>query len=167
MNALKLGTDTFTVNALLAEESFDLQPKLLPVLPDMLELAAMFTREFFELVEAKGGDANVDVPIEEILDKGLGLLGRASPIISRVCAKLNPDEMRYIRRTLLSGATCNGKPLYGKPGEGNLIDVVLQGRTIDLWRLLIFAVEVSYPDFFALLAALKKKAPKADEPSEK
>lgn len=165
MNAIKLGAETFTVNALLAEDSFDLQPKLLPVLPDMLELYAMFAQEFLSLAEEKGLDG--DVPVEEVLDKGLALLARASPIISRLCSKLAPDELRYIRRTLLAGATCNGKPLYGgATGQGNAIDFILQGRTLDMWRLQVFAVRVSYPDFFGLLAALRKKPPQPDAPSE-
>lgn len=164
MNAIKLGAQTFTVNALLAEESFDLQPKLLPVLPDMIELYAMFAKEFLSLAEEKGG-LDVEVDPLEVLDKGLDLLARASPVISRLCSKLQPDELRYIRRTLLSGATCEGRPLYGKPGEGHPIDIILQGRTLDLWRLQIFAVKTSYPDFFALVAA-RKKPPLQDAPSE-
>jgi hypothetical protein len=40
-----------------------------------------------------------------------------------------------------------------------IFDVKMRGRTVDTWRLVAFAVEVNYPDFFALLAAKRGAAP--------
>lgn len=131
----KIGTDVFTVQPLLGEASFLLQPRLAPLLA---ELAALAT------AQADSGDSI------------LALLERAAPIISRACEKLPAEELRTIMRTLLAGATMNGQPLYTQ--NGNPIDVLMMGKTIAIWRLILKALEVSYPDFFDLVRGLRAKA---------
>jgi hypothetical protein len=139
----KIGKDTFTVSPLLGEESFVFQPRILPL---VAEVAALAT------AQAESGDS-----LQALLDK-------AAPVIARACAKLPPAELRDIMRTLLRGATMNGQRLYLDDGSAP-INVLMQGRTLDIWRLLLKALEVSYPDFFDLVRGLRGKS-KAEAPSE-
>lgn len=174
-NTLRIGNDVFTVSPLLAEASFLLQPKIVPILPDVGELYGIFTQAAAAVLsELKAPPAAAGAPQEsEAPAAGAGgegvspeqlaaasqlateYVARASAAVARLCAKLPPDELRYIMRTLLQGATMNGAQLYTP--QGNPIDVLLRGRTLDVWRLLIHAVKVSYPDFFGLADALRAR----------
>lgn len=173
-NTLRIGNDVFTVSPLLAEASFLLQPKIVPILPDVGELYGIFTQAAAAVLsELKAPPAAAGAPQESEApapSAGDGVspeqlaaasqlateyMARASAAVARLCAKLPPDELRYIMRTLLQGATMNGALLYTPQGNG--IDVLLRGRTLDVWRLLIHAVKVSYPDFFGLADALRAR----------
>jgi hypothetical protein len=131
----KIGSDVFTVEPLLGEASFLLQPRILPLVSDLAALAT----------------AQADAA-----DSILALLDKASPIVARACAKLPPSELRDIMRTLLAGARMNGSLLY--TDKGNPIDFLMMGRTLDIWKLIIKALEVSYPDFFGLVKGLRGQA---------
>lgn len=159
----KIGGRNFIVNPLLAEASFDLQPKLLPVIPEMAKLYLLFTQKFEELVR-KGKET---IETKEAIDAGFDLLEQASPSIAKLCSTLGPDELQHIRRTLLAGASCDGTVLYNStnPAGPHPIDHLMMGRTLEMWELLIFAVRVSYPDFFDRLGALgaPKKAEVVDD----
>lgn len=127
----KIGNDHFTVQPLMGEESFLLQMRILPLVTDLAALAT---------AQSEAGDSI------------LSLLDKAAPIVQRACAKLPPDELRIIMRALLKGATMNGQQLY--TDQGNPINVLMMGRTLDIWKLIVKALEVSYPDFFGLVRGL-------------
>lgn len=151
MPNIQLGNQTFTVNALLAEESFDLQPKLAPIIPEIAQLAAIFSGSLAHLAEVDKRVDEGELSNNDLLEQIRDVSRVVGPIVERVCKLLSPDDLRYIRRTLLRDALCDGRPLYAAtPDKPSPINVILQGRTLDMWRLIIFAVKVSYPDFFAL-----------------
>ena len=127
--ALKIGDDVFVVSPLLGEESFLLQPKLMPIVADCMT-------GFFAMHE-KVADGQLDY---------VALADKLSPLVQSIASKLPIEELRFIMRALLRGATMNGQQLYTP--AGNPIDVLLQQRSLDVWRLLFHAVKVSYPDFF-------------------
>lgn len=131
----EIGGAVFTVSPLPAMRSFLLQPRIAPVLA---EAGAI-------LAEVAAGDADVlDLDVLE-------LAPRILPRVGQIFAKLPPEELRAITRELLEGATMDGVLLF--TGAGDPFDVKLRGRTLDVWRLLWFALEVNYPDFFGALAA--------------
>ena len=155
---IKIGNDVFTVEPLLGESSFLLQPLLVPILADVAALYGLFTSAVVDLVGLKEGvtpegvaaaKAKLDQNVMSLLPEVQPALEKAGPIIARLCAKLPAADLQHIMRTLLKGATFNGQQLY--TAQGNPIDIVMRGRTLDVWRLLIHALEVSYPDFFDLL----------------
>lgn len=161
MASIKIRDKTFEINPLLVEDSFDLQPFLLPVLPEIGQLIALFFGDVSKFAELDRQDDAAKSPEEkaEILrqfsEEGGAMLAKASPILERISRALPPEKLRHIRRTLLREATCGGVALYGNtPREGDAINVLLAGRVIDVWRLLLFAVQISYPDFFEMAASL-------------
>lgn len=160
-HTLTLGDKIFTVNPLPVEDSFDLQPKLAPILPEIGKLVALFVRKRDE-ISALEVDEKADAPTKkEALDKAIDLatvaLDELAPIVQRVSALLQPAELRYIRRTLLRGAACGSQMLYrdDASSDGQPINILLAGRTMDVWRLMFFALRVSYPDFFEMPALAK------------
>lgn len=152
MAQTKIGDRTFVVNPLSGERTFLLQPKLAPALSEIAALYALFVQTVAGIMPKLGADADRDVDPLMLLPHALPALETAGPVIGRLAEKLGPN-LRDIMRELLEGATCNGTLLYS--AQGNPIDVLMQGRTIELWRLLIFAMEVSYPDFFGLFRGLR------------
>lgn len=145
------GEDVFTVQPLLGEQSFLLQPLIAPAVADCGSLFGLFARAF-----------SGEVGESEAMLVAAGLLDEAGPVIARLAGKLPPETLRTITRTLLAGATMNGVELY-QPA-GNPIDILLRGRTLDFWRLLIHAMRSSYPDFFGLLKG-RRAPPVAGAPS--
>lgn len=160
MAEITIGIDQFTVNPLPGEESFVFQPRVLPLVAELVALVGVASGD-----EAPTAPEEPVVPSDDPVEpppaparpsRKLGdILAEAAPIVQRACAKMPPEELRTILRTLLRGATMNGKPLYTE--QGNPINVLMRGRTIDLWKLVMFALQVSYPDFFGLFRALQKK----------
>lgn len=153
----KIGPDTFRVSPLDFEAATDLMPLIMPAAADYGRLYALFMGTAAELVGAgvDVGDLDTTSMFTQI-PKLQGSLAGASAIIASICEKLPPERLRAIRRTLLAGATMNGKPLYAQgPGGGDdMINDWLRGRTLDGWRLILLALEVNYPDFFALVRPL-------------
>ena len=154
--SFKIGNDAFTVSLLPGEESFLLQPSIAPVIVEIVQLAALFARSLGGLPD--------DADAAQKIAAALPLIGEASAVVARLCAKLPRETLREMMRKLLTGATMNGTLLY-QGSQGNPIDVLMQGRSLDIWRLVIRAMEVSYPDFFGLLSGFRVAAAKAS-PSE-
>ena len=146
----KIGNDTFAISPLGFEESCDLLPLWLPAAADFGALYALFLGTM-----AKAAGEGEDVGALDVLDllkSASPALSDASAILARISDKLPPDKLRTIRRKLLAGSTMNDTPLYAMgPGQPDLIGSLLKGRTLDGWRLMIFALEVNYPDFFELV----------------
>jgi hypothetical protein len=161
MASIKIRDKVFEVNPLLVEDSFDLQPDLMPVLPEIGQLIALFFGDVSKFAALDKQDDAATSPEEksdilrQFAEEGGAMLAKASPILGRISKALPADRLRHIRRTLLRDATCGGVQLYGtSPREGDAINVLLAGRVIDVWRLLLFAVQISYPDFFEMAASL-------------
>lgn len=159
MAEITLGTDLFTVNPLPGEESFVFQPRILPLVAELVALVGVTSGDAppapEEPVVPPEDSAEPPTPATKPARKLGDILAEAAPIVQRACAKMPPEELRVVLRTLLRGATMNGKPLYTE--QGNPINVLMRGRTIDLWKLVMFALQVSYPDFFGLFRGLQKK----------
>lgn len=78
-----------------------------------------------------------------------------------LCSKLTKQEFEYIRRELLALVHYEGQPI------SKVADLIFQGKTFTLWRVLAFAIEVNYLDFFdaaRVLAAsfLVKRTPSSE-----
>ncbi len=74
--------------------------------------------------------------------------------LGKVLGAIKPIDMRLIVQKLLNDASVDrvgdGKvwqPLFSQGEEP--FNTLLQGRTKDRWQLLILAIGVNYPDFFA------------------
>ncbi len=132
-----IGASLFTVTPLPAMRTFVLQPRLAQPLAEAASA--------FGLVMG-GGDRDV---------------AEMAPIVGRFFAKLPPHELETIVRELLAGSQIDGKPLLDGNGQGGTFDAFMQGRTMDVWLLLWFALEVNYPDFFGRLGGLIARAEKA------
>lgn len=141
----KIGGNVFCVTPLPAMRSFTLQPRLAPALAAVAEGIGAIGN----LAEKQDLDA-----IE---------LAAIAPVVTRFFHALPPDRLEMVTRELLAGATMDGRPLF--TAEGNPFDVLMRGRSIDVWKLLWFALEVNYPDFFGAVAG-KGARPAAANPSE-
>lgn len=153
--SLTIGNDVFTVSPLSGERSFLLQPKILPLLPDVGALVSMFAQAMAAAPSAPD-DATAEAKAAASgaqMAAATSFLSEANEVVMRLCAKMPATDLREVMRALLDGATMNGTMLY--TAQGNPIDVLMQGRTIDLWRVLAHALKVSYPDFFGLLGAFR------------
>ena len=165
-NTRKIGDNVFTISPMLAEDTFDLQPLLAPAAADLMRLYVAFMRRAQAML-AGAEDPDAEMTAGQQLDVALGAAEEASPIVADIARKLGPGDLKTIRRALLRGALVDGKLLFAEPpaARGNLYDTALQGRTMDQWQLLVFAAEVSYPDFFGLLGALRGPPKPAPSPS--
>lgn len=139
-NERTIGGNLFTVSPMSALRSFALQPRLAPALAEVAGALGS--------LGDGAGDLNVAV---------------LAPAVSRFFAKMPPAELLEITKQLLDGATMDGVQLFS--AAGNPIEVQLRGRTLDMWRLLWFALEVNYPDFFVELRG-SVAASRAASPSE-
>ena len=116
---------TFTVQALPAMRQLRLKPRILDA------LAAPASK----IAAAFGGSlASTDV----------AALGDA---LTALCQKLTPAEYEALTRELLETTTVqhDGQTLPLMP----VFDDVMCGRTLTVDKLLLFALEVNYGDFFA------------------
>ena len=146
----KIGNDTFSISLLSFEETCDLLPLWIPAAADFGALYALFLGT---MAKAAGDGEDVGgLEVMDLLRSASPALSEASAILARISEKLPPDKLRLIRKKLLTGATMNDTPLYAMgPGQPDLIGSLLRGRTLDGWRLMIFALEVNYPDFFEIV----------------
>lgn len=142
---IRIGNDAFSVPTPGGMRSFALQQRIIPV-------AGRVASVFLQLV---GGAKDLPSLLEADV---LRVLPQAMPHVGEIFASMPPGELEAITRILLGpgpsgepGAVCdrNGLklPLFGAPG-GDTFDMVMQGRTVDTWKLLWHALEVWYPDFF-------------------
>lgn len=63
-----------------------------------------------------------------------------------------PADLDYFVKELLYATTADGAPLL------QVLDVKLQGKVLTLLKLLVFAVEVNYADFFGPVRGLVARA---------
>lgn len=165
MASIVLGGTPFTVEPLFASDSFELQPRVMPI------LLALF-RAQMTIVDAAGGkienlgDLKVDISlVGPVLDQ-------LAPIAEQACRNLPRGELKLLLRDVLKTSTANGIPLFGAPTDiggqtANPFELIMRGRTLDTWKLLIFALRTHYPDFQGAFAAIGSAAKAATAaPSE-
>jgi hypothetical protein len=151
---IQIGSDVFAVPPPRGMKSFALQQRILPI-------AGQIARVFLHLLDLKGDD------VEKLLDTDVkqlfALVPVALPAIGGIFSSMPPGELDAITREMLGEATYvlngKGKPLrlFGAGGD-DAFDLVMRGRAIDTWKLLWHALEVWYPDFFALGARRREDA---------
>jgi Phage tail assembly chaperone protein, TAC len=147
---IKIGNNVFEVPAPSGMKSFALQQRILPV-------AGRVASVFIQLLGAsKVSDIN-DVLAADVLK----VVPMALPAVGEVFSSMPPGELEAITRELLAQATCDRLPLFGSQ-KGDAFDALMQGRTMDTWKLLWHALEVWYPDFFGraakFLGGVKKES---------
>jgi hypothetical protein len=135
---------TFTVTQLTATRSLKLLNKIGKVLgPSLAHLG--------RAIEGGGDLRSSDVDFGEI--------GAAAAALFE---KLSDDALfDTITRELLAGVTVQGKdgvvPLFSGPSTATF-DAVFADHPSDAYRLMLFALEVNYQDFFGAIAGLKDRA---------
>ncbi len=163
-----IGPNRFTVVALPAMQTCELEPIVFPLLPDIAALYALLMESAPAIATAFGGvDKEVNAEsVSAAVPSLLPILDRASEVIARLARKFPPGALSALTRELLRGARCDGQELFGPAGE--FYNVAMQGRTIDAWRLRLFALRVNFPDVFKLVpgasgsAARTPAAPSAE-----
>jgi hypothetical protein len=133
--AITLGKDSFEVPTPPAWDSWELQQRVLPVFGRVAGAVLHF------LGRAPDHDLEKlkEVDVMEVLPAVL-------PHLGAIFSEMPPGEFGAISRALLRNATMNGMPLFTE--QGNPYDALMRGRTMDTWRLLVYALRVWYPDFF-------------------
>lgn len=124
-----IGGSLFEVTPLPAFQSFTLQAEIAPA------IAAV--------VGAMGPLLAGDLGSADVAE-----MGKAAQAFFTAMPR---QRFASVARELLEGTTMDGKPLFTPAGSP--FDIWMQGRTLDAWLLLWFAIEVNYPDFFGLLGA--------------
>lgn len=152
--AIKLGKNTFVVPPPTGMQSFALQQRLIPVVSRVVEVLVHLL-----------GSTGVKGP-EDLLGNGdvLTILPQAMPYLGRIFSDMPRGELEYLTRELLRDAKFDGMPLFNASGDA--FDALMAGRNLDTWRLLGHAVEVWYPDFFALAGLLRAKEKPASPSTE-
>lgn len=131
MSELILGSDKFNVDPLDAWSTFELQAKIAPPVAEVM------------------GVLGTELGSGNVADLDVSALG---PAVGKFFGHFaQPGSLRALVRELLANATMNGSPLVTTAGDP--FAVLMRGRTVDTWKLLWFAVQVNYPDFFGLLGA--------------
>lgn len=157
---ITLGENTFDVPPPKGMRSFALQQRILPVAGRVAEVILHFV-----------GATGVQVDnISDLLGSDvLKVLPHAMPAIGNVFSSMPAGELETITRELLGDATLRrGKTpmkLFGAPA-GDPFDQIMQGKSLDTWKLLWHALEVWYPDFFGLAAGLTGGAEKESPSGE-
>lgn len=160
---LILGKQKFVVPRPRHMRTFALQQRLFPVAGN---LAAVFVTIIGKTDLKKIKEAEITASLPQAL-----------PQLGRVFADMPAGELEQLTRILLGDpkegataaeiATMDDMPLWAPSGAvgGDPFDIFLAGRTWDTWKLLAHAMEVWYPDFFALvqplIASVKKVNPSA------
>ena len=137
----KIGEDTFAIEPLNAIPAFLLQPRIAPAFAEVIGAVAGV------ITNSVDGELGVSLAPDDL--EGF------AKAVSRFCQALPPKELESIVRTLLYGSRMNGILLF--TDKGDPIETMLRQKTMVIWRLLAFAIEVNYPDFFAPLGGLLKK----------
>ncbi len=151
---LILGKDAFDVPVPRGMASFSLQQKILPV-------AGRCVSVFVYLLGGKTG-TDITTLLEQDI---MGALPVALPGLGQVFSEMPEGELEKLTKSLLGGTKVRLQnqgawmPLFDGPG-GDLYDQVMQGRTMETWKLLWHALGVWYPDFFALAGGLRAKGAK-------
>jgi hypothetical protein len=152
---ITIGHDRFEVPVPFGMATFAFQQQIIPVAGKLIGAVMGLT----------GGHS-----LGSLLDADV--LADALPQLSRVFSDMKPGELEAITRTLLkdavwlkAGGPKAGLKLFGEAG-GDVFDTAFRGRTLDGWKLLWHAVQVWYPDFFALLGGLRAQPGAKAAPSE-
>ena len=144
-----IGDITYSVVELPAMRALLIQPLLAPI---FVELAGAFAKAVQSVAKASGDD---DLSMSTLLNIDVDAI---MPALSRAATKISPADLEHLTRQLLAGAQMQveGKwiPLLGSDGTGGAFDLKMKRRLADVWRLLVFALEVNYPDFFDALGGL-------------
>ena len=149
---IELGKNKFVVPPPSGMRSFALQQRIVPV-------AGRVAGVFVSLL-------GTGVDVADIGEMDLTkVLPAALPHVGHIFSEMPPGELEFITRELLRDAKFDGKPLFNAPG-GDAFDSLMQGRTSDTWKLLWHAMEVWYPDFFALVRAPAGRTAAKGNPSE-
>lgn len=156
MATIRIGNDVFTVSPLGAVRSFELQADIWPPVTAALEEIAKGVAA--SGIPLKGFD--FDKLFESNAVEIVAALSRGAAAFFR---HLPREKLGFVLRELLGTAKKGTIDLFG-PGEP--FNTEMQGRTMDTWRLIIFSLQISYPDFFARLPALAARAGGGDGPSE-
>jgi hypothetical protein len=104
------------------------------------------------LAKLAGGNA------KGLMDLDLSELG---PALEKLFERLNPMEQEGIARALLKTVNFEGVDEEGKKVGGSLVaqfDTAMQGRMLDVFKLLKFVFEVNFGSFSAALAPFIKRA---------
>jgi hypothetical protein len=81
---------------------------------------------------------------------------KAGSVIASLAAKLTPEELEAITRELLWNALRDDRPISGKQ-----FGLEMAGQMATVFKLLFFAFEVNYGDFFDAARGLLAKMPRA------
>lgn len=134
---MKIGDREYLVPTPPGMRSFALQQRIWPV-------AARLGAALAPLIPAwMSAEKLSDLDVAELAK----LLPQSLPLLGEVFAAMAPGELEGITRELLRDAKCNGAALFGSQ-KGDAFDGLMQGRTMETWKLLLHAMEVWYPDFF-------------------
>lgn len=156
---IQIGGKNFHVPQPGGMRSFALTQRLVPV-------AGRVAGVIMQLVGIK-------MDVGDLMEKDvLAVLPRALPHIGEIFAQMQPGDLESIARTLLGdpktgapeSATCDKVPLFG--GQMDAFEGLMRGRTADTYRLLAHALEVWYPDFFALARGFRGSTAAPASPSE-
>ncbi len=159
-----LGKQKFVVPRPRHMRTFALQQRLFPIAGNLASVFVSLIGKT-DLKKIKEADITASLPA-------------ALPQLGRVFAEMPNGEIDQLTRILLGDpkegatpaecATMDDMPLWAGAGSigGDPFDTFLAGRTWDTWKLLAHAMEVWYPDFFALvqplLASVKKASPSVE-----
>jgi hypothetical protein len=133
-----------------------------PLAPVFVELAGAFAKTVQQvakgyLAETAAGDEEKEIGlhVEDLLSINVDAV---TPSLVRAFQNLSADDLEHITRQLLAGSMMQveGKwiQLLGADGTGGAFNLKMKRRISHVWRLLIFALEVNYPDFFDVLGEL-------------
>lgn len=162
---IKIGPYTYEVPAPLAMPSFRLQQNVLPIVGRVVGVLLHFAPSIKSL-DLKELFKHIDDP------EFLKTLSQAIPSLGEVVASMPEGELERLTEALLGDATVSGwgtkapVKLFDKDKGVRTFDQVMQGRTIDTWKLLWHAVQVWYPDFFSLAKGSKDADPKESDSKE-
>lgn len=126
---------------------------------ETFELTQMMATASLRLLPRLGAAMGPALSKLSITSKDIGHLDltMAGEAIAALTQKLTSDELDYIVQQLLYSLAVNGKPC--EPGPGKAFDIIFAGRTLLVFKLLKFALEVNYGDFFAAAGSLAVQSP--------
>ena len=79
--------------------------------------------------------------------------------ISQLADAIDPEKHTKFIKNMLRHVTADGIAV------ANQFDNVFMGKVMDIYRVLMFVIEVNYPDFFSPILGILDKLPES-EPSE-
>jgi hypothetical protein len=99
---------------------------------------------------AKGLSGMGSVSLDRLTESAVNMetIGEAVAILFD---RLSENELEAITRELFASATVDGKPLMAA------FDLVMQGKTLTVYKALLFAFEVNFGSFFDELRGLAVK----------